>query len=220
MPRVLITGAERGLGFALARAFTDGGWSVAALCRETTPGIEALAPEFLFDGIDVSNAAHVRRAAAEMGDAALDALINNAGIMVEDDIDGIDIAAVRRQFEVNALGPLNVVLAFRGRLKRGAKVVQITSLLGSIGDNESGGDYGYRMSKAAQNMLTANLAHDLGRDGIVAVAVHPGIVATDMTGGRGTPAGEVAREVLAMMGALGPADAGRFLDRHGEPLPW
>lgn len=220
MPRVLVTGAERGLGLALARGFTDGGWSVAALCREVTPAIEALAPEFPFDGIDVSNAAHVRRAAAEMGDAALDALINNAGVMVEDDIDGIDIAAVRRQFEVNALGPLNVVLAFRGRLKRGAKVVQITSRLGSISDNESGSDYGYRMSKAAQNMLTANLAHDLGGAGIVAVAVHPGIVATDMTEGRGTPADEVARDVLALTLRLGAGDAGRFLDRHGDPIPW
>ena len=220
MPRVLITGAERGLGLALARAFTDGGWSVAALCREISPEIEALAPEFLFDGIDVSNAAHVRRAAAEMGDASLDALINNAGIMIEDDIDGIDIAAVRRQFEVNALGPLNVVLAFRGRLTRGAKVVQITSRLGSIGDNESGGDYGYRMSKAAQNMLTANLAHDLGSDGIVAVAVHPGIVATAMTEGRGTAADEVARDIFALTGRLGTGDAGRFLDRHGAAIPW
>lgn len=219
MARILITGAERGLGLALVRAYVDDGHSVAALCRAATPEIEALAPD-IHDGIDVTNAAAVRRAAAEMGDGALDVVVNNAGIMIDDDIDGLDVAAVRRQFEVNAIGPLNVALAFRRRLRRGSRFVNISSRLGSIGDNASGGDYGYRMSKAAQNMLTANLAHDLGAEGVIVAALHPGIVATGMTGGAGAPADEVARDLRAVIAGLDASRNGAFLDRTGSPLPW
>lgn len=219
MARILITGAERGLGLALVRAYADAGHSVAALCRARTPEIDALAPD-LIDGIDVTNAAAVRQAAAELGDSPLDIVINNAGILVEDDLDGIDVAAVRRQFEVNALGPLNVAVAFRRRLRRGSKFVSISSRLGSIADNASGGDYGYRMSKAAQNMLTANLAHDLGPEGVIVAALHPGIVATGMTGGKGAPADEVARDLRDLIDRLDGACTGCFLDRTGKVLPW
>mgnify|MGYP003627726347 FL=1 len=219
MARILITGGETGLGLALTRAYTDGGHSVAVLCRETSPALDALAPD-IHQGVDVANAAAVYRAAAALGDAAIDVLINNAGIMIEDDIDRIDIAAVRLQFEVNAMAPLNVALAFRRRLRRGAKLINISSRLGSIGDNESGDDYGYRMSKAAQNMLTANLAIELGKEDVIVAGIHPGIVATGMTGGKGTPADEVALDIKTLIDDLGEDRTGCFLDRHGKPLPW
>lgn len=219
MARVLITGAETGLGLALTRAFTDAGDSVVVLCRESSAELDALAPE-IHEGIDVTNAAAIYRAAAEMGDTEIDVLINNAGIMIEDDIDGIDIAAVRAQIEVNALAPLSVVLAFRRRLRRGSKVINISSRLGSIGDNSSGDDYGYRMSKAAQNMLTANLAIELGKEDVVVTAVHPGIVATGMNGGNGSPPDEVAADLKTVIDRIGSAQSGCFLDRNGGPLPW
>lgn len=219
MTHTLITGAESGLGLALTRAFIDAGSSVAALCRETSPELDALAPE-IHAGVDVTNAAAVYRAAAEMGDKTIDVLINNAGIMIEDDIDRIDIAAVRSQFEVNALGPLSVALAFRKRFRRGSRVVNISSRLGSIGDNESGEDYGYRMSKAAQNMLTSSLAIDLGKEDVIVTALHPGIVATGMTGGKGTAADEVARDLKAVIDGLDASRSGSFLDRFGAEIPW
>lgn len=219
MARILITGAETGLGLALARAYIDAGDSVAVLCRQTSPELDALAPE-IHQGVDVTNVAAVYRAAAEMGDGEIDILINNAGIMIEDNIDRIDIAAVRLQFEVNALAPLNVALAFRRRLRRGSRLINISSRLGSIGDNESGDDYGYRMSKAAQNMLTSNLAIELGREDVIVAAIHPGIVATGMTNGNGTPADEVARDIRTVVGRLGAELSGRFLDRNGAILPW
>lgn len=219
MARVLITGAEAGLGLALVRAYTDAGDSVAVLCRETSPELDALAPD-IHQGVDVTNVAAVYRAAAEMGDGAIDILINNAGIMIEDNIDRIDIAAIRLQFEVNALAPLNVALAFRRRLRRGSKLINISSRLGSIGDNESGDDYGYRMSKAAQNMLTSNLAIELGREDVIVAAIHPGIVATGMTNGNGTPADEVARDIKATVGQLETGHSGGFLDRNGAVIPW
>ncbi|MFT5487068.1 MAG: NAD(P)-dependent dehydrogenase (short-subunit alcohol dehydrogenase family) [Paracoccaceae bacterium] len=219
MAHTLITGAESGLGLALTRAFIDAGSNVAALCRESTPELDALAPD-IHAGVDVTNAAAVYRAAAEIGDRTIDVLINNAGIMIEDDIDRIDIAAVRSQFEVNALGPLSVALAFRKRFRRGSRVVNISSRLGSIGDNESGEDYGYRMSKAAQNMLTSSLAIDLAKEDVIVAALHPGIVATGMTGGKGTPADEVAHDLKAVIDALDASQSGCFLDRFGAGIPW
>ena len=219
MAHVLITGGETGLGLALTRAYTDAGNTVAVLCRESSAALDALAPD-IHAGVDVTNAAAVYRAAAAMGDRAIDVLINNAGIMIEDDIDRIDIAAVRLQFEVNALGPLGVALAFRKRLRRGSKVVNISSRLGSIGDNSSGDDYGYRMAKAAQNMLTSNLAIDLAKEDVLVAALHPGIVATGMTGGKGTPADEVARDLKAVIDTLEASRSGRFFDRFGVQIPW
>ncbi|HCH56666.1 MAG TPA: short-chain dehydrogenase [Rhodospirillaceae bacterium] len=219
MARVLITGAESGLGLALLRAYTDAGDSVSVLCRRTSSELTPLAPDMHAD-VDVTNTAAVYRAAAAMGDAPIDVLINNAGIMIEDDIDRLDIAAARLQFEVNALGPLNVALAFRRRLHIGSRVINISSRLGSISDNESGDDYGYRMSKAAQNMLTSNLAIELGKEGICVVAMHPGIVATEMTGNQGTPADEVAGDLKRTIGGLEMARSGSFLDRFGEEIPW
>lgn len=219
MTHVLITGADSGLGLALTRVFIDAGSTVAALCRQSTPELDALAPD-IHEGVDVTNAAAVYRAAAEMGDRTIDVLINNAGIMIEDDIDRIDIAAVRAQFEVNALGPLSVALAFRKRFRRGSRVVNISSRLGSIADNASGEDYGYRMSKAAQNMLTSNLSIDLAKEDVIVAAFHPGIVATGMTGGKGTPADEVARDLKAVIDTLDESRSGQFLDRFGTQIPW
>lgn len=219
MTHTLITGAESGLGLALTRVFIDAGSTVAALCRESSPALDALAPD-IHEGVDLTNAAAVYRAAAEMGDKTIDVLINNAGIMIEDHIDRIDIAAVRAQFEVNALGPLSMALAFRKRFRRGSRMVNISSRLGSMEDNDSGEDYGYRMSKAAQNMLTSNLSIDLAKEDVIVAALHPGIVATGMTGGKGTPADEVARDLKAVIDTLGASQSGQFLDRFGAQIPW
>ncbi len=219
MEHVLVTGGETGLGLSLVREYTDAGDKVSVLCRASTPELDALTPA-IHTGVDITNAAAVFRAAAELGDAPIDILINNAGIMIDDDIDNIDVTAVRQQFEVNALGTLNIALAFRRRLRRNSKVVNISSRLGSVGDNASGGDFGYRMSKAAQNMLTSNLAIHLREEGIVVVAAHPGIVASNMTGGKGTPSDEVAHNLRATIGKMTVETTGRFIDRFGKELPW
>jgi NAD(P)-dependent dehydrogenase (short-subunit alcohol dehydrogenase family) len=219
MTHILITGAESGLGLALTRVFIDAGNTVAAVCRESSPALDALAPD-IHQGVDVTNAAAVYRAAAEMGAKTIDVLINNAGIMIEDHIDRIDIAAVRGQFEVNALGPLSMALAFRKRFRRGSRMVNISSRLGSMEDNDSGEDYGYRMSKAAQNMLTSNLSIDLAKEDVIVVALHPGIVATGMTGGKGTPTDEVAGDLKAVIDTLDASQSGQFLDRFGSQIPW
>ena len=114
-------------------------------------------------------------------DTTIDVLINNAGIAERDALGALDYDAIRRQLEVNTLGPLRVTEALLERLKPGATVAFITSRIGSLGDNQSGGLYGYRISKCAANMVAVNLAHDLAKRGIAAVVLHPGMVATAMT---------------------------------------
>jgi NAD(P)-dependent dehydrogenase (short-subunit alcohol dehydrogenase family) len=152
--------------------------------------------------------------------------VNNAGIYVSGDrLGGLDVAGIRKQFEVNALAPLRLTDALRERLARGAKVALITSRMGSIDDNSSGGAYGYRMSKAALNMAGKSLAVDLRERGVAVTILHPGMVRTDMLGRHASQAGtvdaaEAARGLLARIDELTLETTGRFWHAKGQPLPW
>ena len=126
----------------------------------------------------------------------------------------------RGQFDVNTLGPLRVTLALLPRLERGAKIGFVSSMAGSIGDGPSGGTYGYRMSKAALNIATANLAHELRARGIHVVALHPGFVRTEMTGGGGNvDPPEAAAGLIARLDELDASRSGRSSTRTGA-IPW
>jgi NAD(P)-dependent dehydrogenase (short-subunit alcohol dehydrogenase family) len=158
---------------------------------------------------------------AALGDTKIDVLINNAGILIPTSLDRLDFDAVLRQFEVNALGPLRVVTALRQRLGQGSKIAIVTSRMGSIADNGSGGSYGYRMSKAAVNMAGVTLARDLARAGIAVALLHPGWVKTDMTHGSGNiTAQESAAGVIARIDELTLERSGGFWHENGEQLPW
>jgi NAD(P)-dependent dehydrogenase (short-subunit alcohol dehydrogenase family) len=155
----------------------------------------------------------------------LDWLLHVAGVLGTDTLGEIDLGDVRRQFEINALGPLRVAQALLDCLKPGAKVGIVTSRVGSLGDNRSGGIYAYRMSKAAANMLALNLHHDLAKRGISVLALHPGMVATDLT--KNFPGNfsyiqpdEAARGLIGCMDELTPATSGRFRHANGQYLPW
>jgi len=130
------------------------------------------------------------------------------------------VEGIRRQFEVNTLGPLRVTRALAGQLSAGAKIAIITSRMGSIEDNSSGGYYGYRISKAAVNMVGVNLAHELRERGVAVFLLHPGMVATEMTGRQGIPPAESARLLVERIEQLGLADSGTFWHANGERLPW
>ena len=159
--------------------------------------------------------------AAALAGRSVDILINNAGIHRSDGSGRMDWEEIRRQFEVNALGPIRVTEALRSNLKRGAKVAIITSRSGSIGDNGSGGNYGYRMSKAAVNMAGVNLALDLKTKGIAVVLLHPGMVRTDMGGGPSAIAPELsASRLIARIDELTMENTGAFLHAEGYTLPW
>ena len=158
--------------------------------------------------------------ATQLGGEKLDWLINNAGILSVEALDNPDIKAMERQFRVNALGPLQVTAALLENLPRGAKVGIVTSRMGSIDDNTSGGYYGYRMSKAAVNMAGKGLARDLEGRGVAVALLHPGMVSTDMTGGQGIPVEQSASGLIQRMDALDISDTGSFWHAQGERLPW
>lgn len=157
---VVITGANRGIGLELAREYLRRGAEVIGLCRRSSPELDGSGVRVL-DGVDVTDGASVVAAAKKLEGVAVHILINNAGVFEDDKLGELDYAAVRRQFEVNTLGPLRMTEALLGNLEQGSKVALITSRMGSIADNGSGGYYGYRMSKAALNAAGMSMARDL-----------------------------------------------------------
>jgi NAD(P)-dependent dehydrogenase (short-subunit alcohol dehydrogenase family) len=231
--RVLVTGASRGLGLEFARRWLEGGDHVFALARtvKNSSGLAELKEKHpdtlsLFD-CDVADDASVQAAAGAVRAQwdSLDVLLNNAGVYGprDDSIETVDLDEIRRVFEINALGPLRVSRAFLPLIRRGQqpRIVHVTSLMGSIDDNTSGGSYPYRMSKTGLNMASRNLAHDLQVDGVISAVIHPGWVRTDM-GGAGAPL-EIEDSVGAMIKtieSLVMEHSGGFFDRHGERIPW
>lgn len=219
MATVLITGANRGIGFELSRQLRERGDEVIAVCRRGSPELEALGVR-LFENVDVTDRAALESVSRALGDTKIDILINNAGIFGNESFNSLDFDQMRRQFDVNALGALRVTSILDRHLPQGAKIILITSRMGSIGDNGSGSYYGYRMSKAALNMAGVNLAHDFRSRGISVAILHPGMVATEMTGHHGIPAAESAGGLITRIDELRLQDSGGFWHANGERLPW
>jgi NAD(P)-dependent dehydrogenase (short-subunit alcohol dehydrogenase family) len=215
----LVTGASRGIGLELCRQVAARGDSVFAACREATTALRQTGCRVV-EGVEVRDPASLQRLADALGDTRLDVLVNNAGILSVESLGDLDYDAMREQFEVNALGPLKVTEALLPKLGEGSKVAIITSRMGSIADNGSGGYYGYRMSKAAVNAGGVSLARDLAGRGIAVLLLHPGMVATDMTGREGIPPAQSAAMLITQIDRLGLADAGSFHHANGEVLPW
>ena len=219
MKSCLVTGASRGIGLELCRQLQQRGHRVTAVCRQASAELRALECTVI-DGIELTDAASVARLAERVAGQRIDVLVNNAGILARDSLAELDFDGMRRQFEVNALAPLRVTHALLPNLGAGSKVVIITSRMGSIADNGSGGYYGYRMSKAAVNIAGVSLARDLRDRDIAVLLLHPGMVATEMTGHQGVPAAEAARNLVARIESLGLEQSGSFHHANGESLPW
>ena len=220
MARVCITGANRGIGLELARQFQARGDEVIAACRRPSEALAGLGVGII-DGVDVADEAGLKRLTEGVGDLEVDVLVNNAGVLSDESLNDLDLDRIRRQFEINALGPLRVTAALRPSLGAGAKVAIITSRMGSIDDNTSGGRYGYRMSKAAVNMAGRSLAHDLKPAGVAVAILHPGFVRTEMTGNTGmVDPPESAAGLIARIDELNLENSGSFWHANGELLPW
>jgi NAD(P)-dependent dehydrogenase (short-subunit alcohol dehydrogenase family) len=231
MPSVLITGANRGLGLEFARQYAAEGWKVFAACRapNSAKELQRLAAEsggrIRILTMDVTDTASVRAAAGALGGEPIDVLLNNAGVggSRSERIGNLDYAAWMSVLDTNSLGPVRVVEAFLDNVAQSdqKRLVTITSGMGSIADNTSGGSYAYRSSKAAVNMIMKSLAIDLDSRGIICVVVNPGWVRTDMGGPHGTLSPtESIKALRTVIASLKPGDSGRFLNWNGKPYPW
>jgi len=193
---------------------------VIAVCRKTSDELQALGVR-VESGVDVTSDQAVAALAARVGAGTIDLLVLNAGILRDDHLDDVTLDEVRAQMEVNAIAPLRVALALRRALRPGGKIAAITSRMGSIGDNGSGGYYGYRMSKAALNAMAMSLARDLRGAGIAVGILHPGFVKTEMTDHAGNvTAEESARMLIERIDALTTENTGTFWHANGQVLPW
>ncbi|MEX2499385.1 MAG: SDR family oxidoreductase [Wenzhouxiangellaceae bacterium] len=222
MRNIVITGANRGIGLALARRYRDRGDAVIAVCRQSSSELDALGLR-VEPGIDVTDGGCLTDLAGRLSGVDIDVLINNAGVMRPTGFDDIEqqLDAYRLQFEVNSLAPLRVTRALLEHLGQGAKVAIITSRMGSIADNDSGGHYGYRMSKTAVNMGGVSMALELKERGIAVGLLHPGYVKTDMTGNTGhVDTEESAGGLIQRIDELSLETTGSFRHANGEELLW
>lgn len=220
MNNVVITGANRGIGLSLAKLYQARGERVFAVCRSPSNALSELGVEIV-DQVDVAEDAGIRQLTEALQGFQIDLLINNAGVLRNESLGSIDKSSVRAQFATNALAPLLVTEALLPQMRKGAKVVLITSRMGSMGDNSSGGSYGYRMSKAALNAAGKSLSIDLKPRGIPVAILHPGFVATDMVGGQGDVSPDEAAERLAQrIEQLSLENTGTFWHAKGDALPW
>lgn len=220
MAMVVVTGANRGIGLELCRQYIQEGNQVVGICRQASKELREL-PVQIIEGVDVTDEVSIKKVVSELKNQKIDILINNAGILRGDSLESLELEDVLQQFEVNALGPLKVTLALMANLQSGSKVAMITSRMGSIADNSSGGYYGYRSSKAALNMMGMSLAHDLRDRGISVALLHPGFVQTEMTNFQGQIGpGEAARGLRQRIQDLNLENSGHFWHANGELLPW
>jgi len=221
---VLLTGANRGIGLEFARQLAARGDRVVATCRNPAAASELAALDVQVEPLDVTDAMGIERIAALYADRALDLLINNAGVGVgHRPLGELDYDEMGAFYRTNAVGPLRLTEHLLPALRRGEDrtVVSLTSRVGSIQDNTSGGSYAYRASKAALNAITKSLAIDLADEGFTCVVLHPGWVQTDMGGGNAPlPTEQSVAGMLKVVEGLAPADSGGFFDYTGESLPW
>ncbi|WP_371186187.1 SDR family oxidoreductase [Thalassotalea maritima] len=217
---VLITGANRGIGLQMTRIFAERGDNVFAICRQRSTELDNL-PVNIIEGIELTDHKSLLKLQQKLNSVTIDILINNAGILRDETLDDFNNKTIVDQFMINALAPLNVVQMLQQQLQPGAKVAFITSRMGSITDNSSGGRYGYRMSKAALNAGAVSLANDLRTHQVSVGIFHPGYVQTQMTQGRGDiSSDQAASRLVGLIDALSLTNTGCFFHSNGEPLPW
>jgi NAD(P)-dependent dehydrogenase (short-subunit alcohol dehydrogenase family) len=217
---VVITGANRGIGLELARHYASEGSQVIGVCRESSDELVDLAAEVI-DDIDVTTDAGIEKLKSSLAGKQISLLINNAGLMQNEVLGEIDFDSIRTQMEINAYAPLRVAEALIPQIAEGGKIANVTSRMGSIADNDSGGKYGYRASKAALNAFGKSLAVDLKPNGIAVAQLHPGYVQTRMVnfGGLISPE-EAAKGLAERIANLNMENSGSFWHSNGEELPW
>ena len=227
MPSVLITGANRGLGLEFTHQYAADGWRVFAACRDPAGArdLAAVEGDVSAETLDVDDGPQVAALANKLSGQPIDVLINNAGIYGPKDVtrDTVVYDAWGQVFRTNAMSPLAVSAAFAANVAQGGqkKIITLSSIMGSIAENVSSGDFIYRSSKAAVNAVMKSLAGDLKSEGITVAVLHPGWVRTDMGGpDAAIEAPESVTGMRAVIAGLKESDSGRFLNYDGTEIPW
>ena len=230
MSVILLTGANRGLGLELARQYAKDNWRVIACCRDPENARElnelaTVMPQLTLHQLDVQNPRHLKSLADKFKGQPIDILLNNAGIygQVDATFGNTNIDRWLNTFHINTIAPMKIMEAFVDNVAASELriIASMSSKMGSIADNGSGGSYVYRSSKAALNMVMASAAIDLQPRGITSVILHPGWVRTDMGG----PQGElsVTESVAALrhtLAGITSKDNGSFFEIDGSIIPW
>lgn len=223
----VVMGADRGIGAAMCLQIAARGDTAIAACFGEAPELAAKGIE-VASGIDITKDAPVEKLARQIGTRTVDVLVHNAGLVIERRLGEFDFDAFHKEFDVNTLGPLRVTQALLPRMGKGGKIGLVTSRVGSLSENGSGGLYGYRISKAAANMAGINLAHELKPRGIAVMCLHPGSVRTQMTAaltdqatvGTLVEPEVAAKGLIARLDELGIETTGTFRHANGQNLPW
>jgi NAD(P)-dependent dehydrogenase (short-subunit alcohol dehydrogenase family) len=220
MATVVITGANRGMGLEFVKQYLAKGDKVIALCRNTSDELSQTSAKVI-DNVDVGSPECLEKILPVLSDLKIDLLINNAGVLANETLEHMSVTTLEYQFRVNAIGPLMLTQMLRKQLVKGAKVALITSRMGSVTDNTSGGRYGYRMSKAALNIAGVSLAHDLKEQEVAVALLHPGYVQTEMVNNNGDISAAVAvKRLIRRIEELNLENTGTFWHSNGEVLPW
>jgi NAD(P)-dependent dehydrogenase (short-subunit alcohol dehydrogenase family) len=215
----LIIGGNRGIGFELCKQLNARGDNVVTTCRQASPELKSLDVTTI-ENIDVSMADDILNMKDALGDQTFDLIIHNAGILSKESLDNMNFEQIERQFQVNTMGPLRAIHALQQNMAAGTKIGLLSSRMGSLADNGSGGMYGYRISKAGVNALGVSLAKDLEERNISVALLHPGLVATEMTGRNGIEPAQAAQGLIERMDHLTLESSGKFWHAEGYELPW
>ena len=217
----LITGSNRGIGLELARQLHARGDVVIATCRSTSSELNQIGVR-VETGVDITSGDSVLNLKKRLNGIHLDVIIQNAGVAEFTSLSNFDPKSIVHQFEVNALSPLCFTRTMLSNLGKNSKIALITSRMGSIEDNTSGGSYGYRMSKVALCMAGKSLSVDLKPKDIAVAILHPGLVSTRMTGftSSGIKPNESVKGLINRIDDLTIDNTGTFWHANGEILPW
>jgi NAD(P)-dependent dehydrogenase (short-subunit alcohol dehydrogenase family) len=228
MYTILITGTNRGIGLEFTKQYAEAGWNVIACCREpqSASALQAIAnsnANIKIYTLDVADFTQINKLASQLSGVAIDVLINNAGIYPDGSANDVDGAAWGKAFKINSIAPYIIAEAFRSHIAKSQlkKLATLSSKMGSIDDNTSGGSYIYRSSKTAVNMVMKSLSIDLAPSGIAVVTLHPGWVQTDMGGQNALIDTKTSvKGMRSVLDHLSLANTGKFIAYDGKEIAW